>query len=123
MNFKLIVAIVLVVLLLGGGIYESVYVSKTFDKLKDQIDEIINKGEPYSVESVEEIITWWEKKSKILALTLPHPPLNEVSFALNELLGTVMAEDYKSSTAVLTKLSGHAESLKDSYSFSANHIL
>jgi hypothetical protein len=123
MNFKLIVVIILVVLLLGGGIYESIYVSKTFENLKEKIDDITSSGEPYKPEDIQEIIDWWKHKSKVLALTMPHTPLNEVSFTLTELLGTVMAEDYKSSTAVLAKISGYAESLKDSYSFSANHIL
>jgi hypothetical protein len=120
---KLIVAIVLVVLLLGGGIYESIFISKTCDRLKEQVEEVLAQGEPYDAREIEEIIEWWRKKSKSLALTMPHVPLNEVSFTLAELLGTVVAEDYKSATAVLTKLLGHAESLKESYSFSANHIM
>ncbi|NLL55733.1 MAG: DUF4363 family protein [Clostridiales bacterium] len=123
MNFKLIVVIVLLVLLLGGGIYESIYVSKTLGKLNEQIDDIIAMGEPYSADKIKDIIEWWQGKSNILAMTVSHTPLTEVTFTLNELLGTVEAEDYKSSTAILYKLVGFVDSLKESYSFSANHII
>lgn len=123
MNFKTIIAIILIVLLVGGGMWETMFVDKTLTQLGSKVDAIMAQGEPYDEESIREMIEWWKGKYTKLALTVPHTPINEVSYALHELLGTVIADDSKSATAVLERLSGYAESLKDSYKFSAKHII
>lgn len=123
MNFKLIVAIVLVVLLLGGGIFETKYVEKTLEKLDEKVGAILAQGDTYDRESIEELIEWWKNKSKTLSFSLPHNPINEVAASMNELLGTVIAKDFKSATACLTKIKGQGENIKDSYTFSPKHIM
>ncbi|HOO22754.1 MAG TPA: DUF4363 family protein [Clostridia bacterium] len=123
MNIKLIVVILLVILLVGGGIWETIFVEKTLRTLDEKISAVMDAGEPYDPAVIEEIIKWWKGKKSTLALFLPHVSINEITFALHELWGTTLAEDYKSSTAVLTKVIGQIDSIEDTFTFSPANIL
>lgn len=123
MRYKLTIAIILTVLLLGGGIYETIFIHNTFEDLGMQIDAILDQGDEYSVESINATIKWWGKKSKQLAITIPHNQIDAISYSLHELRGTALDKDFKSSTAVLTKLLGHAENINNAYTFSFWNII
>ena len=99
MKYKLTIAIIVTVLLIGGGIAESVFVERTFDEFERRTGEIL-ANRLYEAEIVESLDEWWQKREKWLDLTVPRSHLTEISFTLNELLGAIKTEDFDSANAL-----------------------
>jgi hypothetical protein len=122
MKFKLTIAIVIIILLIGGGIFETIYIQKTLGEFNEKLEQIADQ-ETYDVETIKELQSWWGKKIVILSLTIPHFQLNEINFTLSELIGAVEAEDIQSSNALLRRIQEYSVTIMDTYKFSLVNIL
>lgn len=122
MKYKLTIAIIVSVLLIGGGIVESVYVEHTFDEFENRTGEIL-ANRLYEAEKVSALDDWWQKKEKWLDLTVPRSQLTEISFTLNELLGAIEADDLASANALCARLHQYAVEYGHLYGFRWPNIL
>lgn len=122
MKYKLTIAIIVSVLLIGGGIAESVYVEHAFDELEKRTGEIL-ANRLYEAEIVESLDEWWQKREKWLDLTVPRNHLTEISFTLNELLGAIEADDLASANALCARLHQYAVEYGHLYGFRWPNIL
>lgn len=122
MRYKLTISIILTVLLLGGSIYETIFVENIFNDFNVMLDEVLTQEE-FDIARINEIGEWWNKKSKQLALTIPHSQINEVTFTYKELVGAVEAEDFPSARALLTRIKEYSTSLCDTYKFSFGNVI
>ena len=68
MRYKLTFAIIIAVLLIGGGIWETVFVEKTFDKFLDKLD-VIMEQEEYDLELVIDTADEWNQLILVAEVT------------------------------------------------------
>lgn len=121
MKSKMIVVIVISVIMLAGGIFELIYINKSFEELQERIDDILADGQP--IEKVYETRDWLEKKHKGLEFFIPHFELNELSVLYNEMTGAVVAGDDKGAVTLLHRLMEYSIRLQDVYSFRFQNIV
>ncbi len=122
MKYKLTIAIIVTVLLIGGGIAESVFVERTFDEFERRTGEIL-ANRLYEAEIVESLDEWWQKREKWLDLTVPRNHLTEISFTVNELLGAIKTEDFDSANALCGRVHQYAVEYGHLYGFRWPNIL
>ena len=103
MKYKLITVIVLLVLMLAGGIWECVYITKTFRELEQRTNEILSE-DAIDKQKVLDTAEWLDKQHKRLEFVVPHFQLNEVSFTCGELVGAMRSNDEKAAYPLLYKL-------------------
>ena len=122
MKYKLTIAIIVTVLLIGGGIAESVFVERTFDEFERRTGEIL-ANRLYEAETISSLDEWWQKQEKRLDLTVPRNQLTEISFTVNELLGAIEADDLASANALCARLHQYAVEYGHLYGFRWPNIL
>ena len=122
MKYKLTIAILVTVLLLGGGIWETLFVRDTFLSFGDMIDEISEK-ETYSLSEVTSLQSYWNDRANRLEITIPHVHLTEITVTLGELTGAVRNEDFDSASALLLRIRQYVDRIGALYGFSARNIL
>lgn len=122
MKYKLTIAIIVSVLLIGGGIAESVYVEHAFDEFERRTGEIL-ANRLYEAEMISSLDEWWQKQEKRLDLTVPRNQLTEISFTVNELLGAIEADDLASANALCARLHQYAVEYGHLYGFRWPNIL
>ncbi|NCC88499.1 MAG: DUF4363 family protein, partial [Clostridia bacterium] len=76
MNFRMIVAIIFLILLLACGILQEYYVRGVFADFEVMLDEIANTPDGYyNLDLIIETKDWWDNKHRKMELFLPHIPL------------------------------------------------
>ena len=124
MKVRLIVAICVAVLIIAGGALEEIYIKKTFSEFSEKLEEILSSpDETYTIEEVEELYKWWEKRHKTLELTMPHALLNEIEITYGELIGAVNAEDYDSASALLNRIKSTSDAYSDTLGLRLGNII
>ena len=124
MNFKMIVAIIFLILLLTCGILQEYYVRGIFADFETMLEEIANTSDGYyNLDLIIETKDWWDKKHKKMELFLPHIPLNEIAASLGELKGAAQVENFETATALLNRLFALTESISEMSSIRIGNIL
>ncbi len=121
MKYKLIVAIVIIVLMLVFGICDTIFTDKIMTKFCTSLEEIM-KQEEYNLEDIENLSSWWHKKTYYLEITTSRLQLNEVTATLGELKGAVESEDFQSASALLKRIDHLAKEIKHMYSIRVGNI-
>lgn len=122
MKYKMSIAITLTVLLIAGGIAETVYVGKTFDYFESRLTELKNCGE-CELETAENLLKEWEKKSEILGITIPHVQLMEITVTYGEWTGALAAADADSADALLSRILLYTAQMSKLYGFGEMNVL
>ena len=122
MKYKLTLVIVVTVLLIAGGVCETLFVTASFGGLGEMIDRISDREE-YSLSDVEEMQAYWTARSDLLEITIPHVQLTEITVTLGELVGAVRNEDYDSASALLLRTREYVERIGSLYGFSLRNIV
>ena len=93
---KVVLAIVILIIIVTGGILEDFYIHKTFSALDEKLtsleNSIINQSED-CLAKTNEIFEWWEKKRMYMELFAYSPDVRSFSVALAETQGTLECED------------------------------
>lgn len=122
MKYKLTIAIIVTVLLVGGGVAETIFVNKTFDAFEERL-LAVTKSDTYSYDEIQEIGNWWNKRMKILEISIPHAQLTEITVTYGELIGAVEEEDYDSANALLNRIYRYSVEIGNQYGFKLKNIL
>lgn len=121
---KLTIAIIVLTVILGLGIFEQIYIHRTFEDFSEKLNNfIIEEDETYDYDAIVETQKWWEKKVKYLELFLPHVQLIEITITFGELVGAVGAEDYDSAQALLNRIQRTSESFENMYGVRIGNII
>lgn len=124
MNFRLVIAIMFLILLLAFGIFQEIYLDKVFSQFDSMLEELTNPPDgKYDLAKTIQVEEWWDKQHSKMEMFLPHLPLNEIAATLGEFKGYVKTEDYESSTAMLTRLMVLSESLSEMSGVRIGNIL
>ncbi|MBR2350002.1 MAG: DUF4363 family protein [Clostridia bacterium] len=124
MKNKLTVAIVVLVLIIGLGVFEQIFIHCTFKEFSERLETfIVEEDEEYDYDAIVETQKWWERKVKYLELFLPHVQLIEITITYGELVGAVGAEDYDSAQALLNRIQRTSESFENMYGIRMGNII
>ena len=100
---KTIFAIFVLLLFIGMGVGEQIYINKLFDKIYDYANETLNlvmNGEmEEALKLSKEARETWEAQKHFAEAIISHNETREVSIRLSELEGYIVAEDDKSAVA------------------------
>ena len=122
MKYKLTIAIIISILLLGGGIWETIYVEKTFSRFEDRLD-IIMQQEQYDLDLVKETADEWNKCADRMEITIPHVQLTEITVTYGELVGAVQNEDFDSASALLKRIKEYTVRIGNLYGFNCRNVV
>ncbi|MGN1042798.1 MAG: DUF4363 family protein [Christensenellales bacterium] len=121
MKYKLTIAIIVTVLLIGGGIAETIFVNDTFDSLESRLTTIMSQS-TFSFEDIKATETWWNKRTKLLEITIPHIQLTEITVTFGELVGAMEEEDYDSASALLNRIYHYSVEIGNQYGFKLKNV-
>ena len=78
--------IISICLLIGGAIAEQIFIKNTFDDIKEEIGEVIEKleDETATVEDTEKVRDSWVEKKKTLHAFISHNDIKEFDLWLSE---------------------------------------
>ena len=92
-----ITVIVTFLILVGGAVYEQIYIGKAFSGLKEEFTEIYEKIDDESITN-EEILSaqekWIEEKHKLHAF-IPHNEIKELDLWIAEAVYYVEVQNYE----------------------------
>ncbi len=111
-------------LILGVSFYEIYYVQTTFQMfetalraLKDKTEHgIVNYGDGLAIREL------WDTKKMIMHVWIPHSPLQEIDYQIDEAVGYIYVQEYSSALPKIEVLIGLSENLPKSYTFHIGNI-
>mgnify|MGYP002521615400 FL=1 len=123
---KVVLAIVILIIIVTGGILEDFYIHKTFSALNEKLtaleNSIINQSED-CLDKANEIFEWWEKKRMYMELFAYSPDVRSFSVALAETQGSLECEDYQNALSKCRSLIVMADNIKRLLDFNAEDII
>lgn len=122
---RLILAIAVVVLIVGFGIFEQIYIDRLYEAtetqaatVKREIEQGVEGALPAAMRLKEQ---WLEKRSFLEAIT-PHNETKEMILRIAELIGYIEAKDDKSATATAAIILEMCDNTPHILSFHLEHI-
>ncbi len=123
---KVVLAIVILIIIVTGGILEDFYIHKTFSALDEKLtsleNSIINQSED-CLDKTNEIFEWWEKKRMYMELFAYSPDVRSFSVALAETQGSLECADYQNALSKCRSLIVMADNIKRLLDFNAEDII
>lgn len=123
---KVVLAIVILIIIVTGGILEDFYIHKTFSALDEKLtsleNSIINQSED-CLDKTNEISEWWKKKRMYMELFAYSPDVRSFSVALAETQGSLECEDYQNALSKCRSLIVMADNIKRLLDFNAEDII
>ena len=123
---KVVLAIVILIIIVTGGILEDFYIHKTFSALDEKLtsleNSIINQSED-CLAKTNEIFEWWEKKRMYMELFAYSPDVRSFSVALAETQGSLECDDYQNALSKCRSLIVMADNIKRLLDFNAEDII
>ena len=119
---KVVLAIVILVIIVTGGVLEDFYIHKTFSSLNEKLVSLENSIKSQSddcIDKANEIFDWWEKKRMYMELFAFSP----FSVALAETQGSIECEDYQNALSKCRSLIVMADNIKRLLDFNAEDII
>ena len=124
---KTIFAIIVLLLFIGAGIGEQVYLNKVFDKIYDiseKTRDLVEQGEmEKALETAKEAREYWNDQKHFAEAIISHNETREISMRLSELEGYISAEDDKSAIATAAILADACKNLEHILGFKLDTIL
>ena len=113
------------IILIVGGIFEQVYLDKTFTALKDDFTlayQKINSGEATASDAIAIKTNWLDKKKK-LHFFISHNDIKEMDLWLSESVAYLKLGDLKESVSKLEVAINLAEQIPKNYLIRFENIL
>ncbi len=101
---KLIFAIAVLLIIIGVGVAEQLYLRDLFGDLKDKAESVRTMVETKDAECYDKTVEmqeWWDNKKHVLEAVVSHNETKEITIRLAELEGYVAIDDQKSSEATI----------------------
>lgn len=118
-------AIITLLLIIGVSIYDIHYVQTTFEVFHDTLRILKQKTElgEATYDDGLALRSYWDTKKRVMHIWVPHTPLAEIDYQLDEAIGYLYTEDYESALPKIEVLLGLAENIPKSYTLSLGNIL
>ena len=108
-------------LIIGISLYDICYVQTTFETFHRALRYLKQKTESGNVSyAVREL---WDEKKLIMHVWIPHTPLQEIDYQLDEAIGFLYVEEYTDALPKIEVLLGLSENVPRGYTFHIGNIL
>ena len=117
-------AVITLLLILGVSIYDIHYVQNTFSVFHDTLRTLKQKTE-LGIATYDDglaIRAYWDTKKRLMHIWVPHTPLAEIDYQLDEAIGYLYVQDYEGAMPNIEVLLGLSENIPDSYTLSLGNI-
>ena len=103
-------------IIVGATVFELLYVNHTFAVFRDALTSLYQKTEADAATHVDGVAVrdYWEQRKRVLHVFLPHTPLQEVDYHLNEALGYLYQNNFEDTLPKIELLLDLAESIPHS---------
>ena len=124
---KIILAVVLAVVLLSLGICEQVFISRSFDDLRSDCEEIqkllLSGDYDEALKMTEHVENDWKKERDLLEFACPNTDIKDIAKEIGELKGSQIAEMYDDSITRCEVIMAMAENSKNLLSYKWKNVL
>ena len=124
---KIILAVVLAVVILSLGICEQVFISRSFDDLRNDCEEIqklLLLGDyDEALKMTEHVENDWRKERDLLEFACPNTDIKDIAKEIGELKGSQIAEMYDDSITRCEVIMAMAENSKNLLSYKWKNVL
>ena len=117
-------AIITLLLILGIAVYDIHYVQATFSVFHETLRALKQKTE-LGIATYDDglaVRAYWDTKKRIMHIWVPHTPLSEIDYQLDEAIGYLYVQDYEGAMPNIEVLLGLAENIPGSYTLSWGNI-
>ena len=117
-------AIITLLLILGISVYDIHYVQTTFSVFHDTLRTLKQKTE-LGIATYDDglaVRAYWDTKKRVMHIWVPHTPLAEIDYQLDEAIGYLYVQDYEGAMPNIEVLLGLAENIPGSYPLSWGNI-
>ena len=117
-------AIITLLLILGISIYDIHYVQTTFSVFHDSLRTLKQKTElgEATYDDGLAIRSYWDTKKRVMHIWVPHTPLAEIDYQLDEAIGYLYTQDYVGAMPNIEVLLGLSENIPESYTLTLGNI-
>ena len=117
-------AIITLLLILGISIYDIHYVQTSFEVFHDALRTLKQKAElgEATYDDGLALRAYWDTKKQVMHIWVPHTPLAEIDYQLDEAIGYLYTHDYAGAMPNIEVLLGLSENIPDSYTLSLGNI-
>ena len=117
-------AMITLLLILGVSIYDIHYVKATFEVFHNSLRALKHKTElgEASYDDGLAIRAYWDTKKRMMHVWVPHTPLAEIDYQLDEAIGHMYIQDYAGAMPNIEILLGLSENIPDSYTLTLGNI-
>ena len=122
---RLILAIAVVLLIIGMGVFEQIYIDKLYSATTAQAEAVkreIEKDVAGALPAALELKKSWLKKRSFLEAITPHNETKEMVLRIAELIGYIEARDDKSALATVEIILEMCDNTPHILSFHFEHI-
>ena len=124
---KIILAVVLAVVILSLGICEQVFISRSFDDLRSDCEEIqkllLSGDYDEALKMTEHVENDWKKERDLLEFACPNTDIKDIAKEIGELKGSQIAEMYDDSITRCEVIMAMAENSKNLLSYKWKNVL
>ena len=117
-------ALITLALILGVSIYDIHHVQKTFEVFHGALRSLKSKAElkEATYDDGLALRAYWDTKKRVMHIWVPHTPLAEIDYQLDEAIGYLYVQDYEGAMPNIEVLLGLSENIPDSYTLSLGNI-
>ena len=125
MKFKLALAIILLLLIIGCGVFQIVIINQTMDHLSEELEILDSEvnSDNFDMEKIYDLEAYWHKRLPMLETIIPNTDIDQVAMLISELIGAMENKDQKETHIRIEVLKVRAESIKHLLGFRIEHIL
>lgn len=125
MKFKLALAIILLLLIIGCGVFQIVIINQTMDHLSEELEILDSEvnSDNFDMEKIYDLEAYWHKRLPMLETIIPNTDIDQVAMLISELIGAMENKDQKETRIRIEVLKVRAESIKHLLGFRIEHIL
>jgi len=122
---RLILAIAVVLLIIGMGVFEQIYIDRLYTATTEQAEKVkeeILKDVAGALPAATALKESWLKKRSFLEAVTPHNETKEMILRIAELIGYIEAKDDKSAIATVEIILEMCDNTPHILSFHFEHI-
>ena len=117
-------AILALLLILGVSMYDIWYVQNTFQVFHEALYSLKEKTElgEASYDDGLALRAYWDSKKQVMHVWVPHTPLAEIDYQLDEAIGYLYIQDYEGALPKIEVILGLSENIPNSYTLTLGNI-
>ena len=117
-------AIITLLLIIGISIYDIHYVQTTFKVFHDALRTLKQKTElgEATYDDGLAIRSYWDAKKRVMHIWVPHTPLAEIDYQLDEAIGYLYVNDYEGALPKIEVILGLSENVPNGYTLTLGNI-